>query len=126
MEVNCPKGHVWISISPKQASIRRTVRICGNICDSYDLCENTDCEFYDSSHTADKIYAKNIALLHSNTPKGTAVLEKCKKDFYKKYSQVNDLVDDVIIFDSRHILWPPGSEDDLLAQKQLRSFVRRL
>jgi hypothetical protein len=63
--ISCPHGHRWISrLNPSVTWENRQVNILGGVCDSGDLCQFRDCEYFDDTEEGSRRYQQGLAALH--------------------------------------------------------------
>ncbi len=65
--INCPHGHRWISrLNPSVTWENRQVNILGGVCDSCDLCQFRECEYFDDTPEGSRRFQKGLAELHGS------------------------------------------------------------
>lgn len=65
MRVSCPRGWKRKSKVGSTTFESDVVNVCGDICDSPDLCGIEDCEYYDISREANKKFQQANAREHT-------------------------------------------------------------
>ena len=88
--VNCPHGSRWISQVNKNSFFEfRDVSIFNDVCESSNRCGISDCEFYDNSKEAAKLYWKGLCRSHGLIEEQEAekAYEKALRERLRKSSE---------------------------------------